>query len=168
MDKDQIKIINKIEEFEFIIRLWTSIKGRVGLPLNTGNEKLIRLRFDTLIRIKDKDEDITIGIYRDFPEVITKGIYWENFTYNEIEKICKNFILYFDEDVNYPSASLELGKDKLIATLSVKKSHVTNNYFIIVYHFDDGEGRRSPELYVHGIWEVELSEEFKKSLNMEM
>jgi hypothetical protein len=49
----------------------------------------------------------------------------------------------------------------------VKKSHVTNKYFIIIYHFDDGEGRRSPELYVHGIWEVELSEELKKSLDME-
>jgi hypothetical protein len=167
MDKDQIKIINKIDKFEFIIRVWTSIKGRVGFLLNTGNEKSTYQQFDALIRIKNKDEDITIGIYGDFPEVITKRIYWENFTYNEIEKFCKDFILYFDEDVNYPSASLELGKDKLIATLSIKKSELTESYFIIVYHFDDGESRRSPELYVHGIWEVEFSEEFKKSLNME-
>ncbi|MDR2121539.1 MAG: hypothetical protein LBP34_00300 [Flavobacteriaceae bacterium] len=167
MDKYQIKIINKIDEFEFIIRLWNSIKGKVGFPLNTGNEKLIRLRFDALIRIKNGDEDITIGIYGDFPEVITKRIYWENFTYNEIEKFCKDFILYLDKDINYPSASLELGKGRRIATLSIKKSHATNNYFIIVYHFYDGEGRRNQELYVHGIWEVELSEEFKKSLDME-
>jgi hypothetical protein len=44
---------------------------------------------------------------------------------------------------------------------------LTENYSIAIYYFYDGEGRRNSELYVHGIWEVELSEEFKKSLNME-
>jgi hypothetical protein len=44
---------------------------------------------------------------------------------------------------------------------------LTESYFIAIYYFDEGKSKENQELYVHGIWEVELSEELKKSLSME-
>ena len=163
MDKDQIKVIEEITTFQYIKRWGKFLKTSVKKFLN-GNEEMRDYSFETMIKVRSKNEDITIGIFGDFQEVITKRIYWEHFTYNEVEEFCKKFDLFFDKDFNYPSASFELKKDKLIATLSLKKSSVANNYFIIIYYFDDGESRRNPQLYIHGIWEVELSEELKRKL----
>jgi hypothetical protein len=168
MDKNKIKIVNKIEKFEFIIRVWTSIKGRVGFLLNTGNEKSTYKQFDALIRIKNKDEDITIGLYGDFPENYYTNISWRSLEEQIVEQIIDTFQLSKEYSIKGNPFAIILIDDKVFSpNMVIKKSHVTNNYFIIVYHFDDGESRKSPELYVHGIWEVELSEEFKKSLNME-
>lgn len=167
MDKNQIKIIEEIKTFQYIKRNGIACKTEVKRLLD-GKEEMKDYSFDSLIRVRSKNEDIIIGLYGDFQDVITKRIYWENFTYLEIEEICKKFSLYFDEDINYPSASLQLEKKGQIATISIKESNISNNYFIIIYYFDDGESRRNPQLYVQGIWEVELSEEFKKMLYTEL
>jgi hypothetical protein len=168
MDKNKIKIVNRIEEFEFIIREWSSIKGKLGLPLNTGNEKSTCLRFDALL-----------SFYTLQNEYIEQGIYWclsknvkileldqENFTQDFLNEM-KSFGLIpklhrFGHEYLSPK-----GNDlhSFSPTVSIKKSELTENYFIVIYYFNDGESRGNPKLYVHGIWEVELSEEFKKSLN---
>jgi hypothetical protein len=170
MGKYQIKIINKIEEFEFIIRVWNSIRGKLGFPLNTGNEKSTYYCFDALL-----------SFYTSQNEYVEQGIYWclskdvkidrlnkKNFTQDFLNEM-KSFDLIPKTNcygLEYIGAK---GNDlySFPPTVSIKKSELTENYFIVIYYFDDGESRKSPELYVHGIWEVELSEEFKKSLDME-
>jgi hypothetical protein len=170
MDKNKIKIINKIEEFELITRLWTSIKGRVGFPLNIGNEKSTYFRFDVLLSFyTPQDEYIEQGIYKCLSKSVKiHRLNQENFTQDFLNEM-KSFDLIPKTNcygLEYIGAK---GNDlySFPPTVSIKKSELTENYFIVIYYFDDGESRRNQELYVHGIWEVELSEKLKKSLNME-
>jgi hypothetical protein len=169
MDKNQIKIINKIDKFEFIIRVWNSIRGKLGFPLNTGNEKSTHYCFDTLlIFYTPQHEYVEQCIYGGAKGVKIHELNQENFTQDFLNEM-KSFELIpklhrFGHGYLGPK-----GNDlhSFSPTVSIKKSELTENYFIVIYYFDDGESRRSPELYVHGIWEVELSEELKKSLSME-
>jgi hypothetical protein len=163
MDKNQIEIIEKITSFRYIKRNGEVQNTTIKTFLD-GKEKIDSYYLDVLIGFKTKNEENTIGIYGYFSEVFTKRIYWENFTYNEIKIIAETFELHFDDDFIYPSVSLDIGKNKLIATLSIKKSFTTDNYFLVIYYFNDGESRKNSQLYVYGIWEVQLSEEFKRKL----
>jgi hypothetical protein len=169
MDKDQMKIINKINEFKFIIRKWSYSKGKLDF-LFTGNEEITRRQFDNLLIF-----------YTSQHEYVEQGIYWclskdvkileldqENFTQNFLNEMKSFGLIPKLHRFGHEYIGLK-GNDlySFSPTVSIKKSELTENYFIAIYYFDDGESRRSPELYVHGIWEVELSEEIKKSLNME-
>jgi len=165
MNKNQITIIEEIKTFQYVKKNGTACNTEIKRLLN-GNEEMRDYSFETLIGIRNKDEEIIIGIYGQFPDVLIRRIYWENFNYDEIKVLSEIFKLYFNNNSNYPSASLESEESKLMATLAIKKSHSSNNYFLVIYHFDDGESRRSPQLYVHGIWKVELSEEFARTINM--
>jgi hypothetical protein len=137
--------------------------------LNTGNEKSTYYCFDALLSFyTSQNEYVEQGIYGGDKGVKILELNRENFTQDFLNEM-KSFGLipklhrFGHEYLGTKGNDLH----SFSPTVSIKKSELTENYFIVIYYFDDGESRRSPELYVHGIWEVELSEEFKNNLNME-
>ncbi|MDR2121537.1 MAG: hypothetical protein LBP34_00290 [Flavobacteriaceae bacterium] len=169
MDKGQIKIINKIEEFKFIIREWSYSRGKLGFLLNAGNKEITHRRFDALlIFYTSQDEYVEQGIYGSSKDVKIHRLNKKNFTQDFLNEM-KSLGLIPKFKFFGGKYLIRKGNDWYFfsPTVSIKKSELTENYFIAIYYFDDGESKRNQELYVHGIWEVELSEEIKKSLNME-
>lgn len=172
MGKNQIKVINRINDFKFIIREWKAIEGRYNTPLNIEKEKLSNYRLDALLIF-----------YTLQKEYVEQCIYWcsssdtkiielnqDNFTPKLLNELISCFDLII-ETHRFGHKYLSCKENNLYTfspTISIKKSNQTDNYFIIIYYFDDGESRRNPQLYVHGIWEIELSEELKRILYLEI
>jgi hypothetical protein len=94
-----------------------------------------------------------------------KRLSWNYFNKNEIKYISELFDMSYEFSDDYSCSFVKLDNHCPMLNIALKKSSFNDDiYFLIIFYYDDGEGRRNPELYVHGIWEVELSEELKKTI----
>jgi hypothetical protein len=166
MDKDKINIINKIDNFRYIRRHWTYIKGKEFL-LHEENKELAHYKSDNLlIFYSNEGEYIELNISYNYNKTKIIQLFWENFSMNEIKMFSNLFNIKYDEDSQYPSISLKIGDSCLIAKMAIANSSISDHYFITVFCFEDGDSRKNSRLYVHGIWEVELSDEFKNKIGL--
>jgi hypothetical protein len=164
MDKNQINVINEIPQFKYALREWR-VKDIKSQNL-IGVDNMSNYRTDAvLIFYTPQKEYVELCIYWNL-SIGTKvlGLHWENFNKQELKEIAETFKLqivvnrdgnYYLNVQNYANYS---------ATLCIKKSEQADSYFIAIYYYDDGESRRNPELYVHGVWEITLSEELCKKI----
>ncbi len=119
------------------------------------------------IRLKN-NEYVLINLIGD-SETIVSGLYWQNFSNTELIQIAEKFDLRIEkiESIeNKNNLVLDIDNDNFQSAANIAFRSITEKEacVLVIFNFDDGESRRSPQLYVHGIWEVELSEEFKKEL----
>jgi hypothetical protein len=107
------------------------------------------------------NENIKADLYGRTYNTICKDVSWINFPSKIVELFITPFELQKGISINgNVYADIKTEKGQISAMMAVRQ-HIDATY-IIIFYYDDGESRRNPSLYVHGIWEVELSEELKK------
>jgi hypothetical protein len=118
------------------------------------------------------NEYVKMDLFGKSENTVKRRIYWENFTNDEVNVLSDIFNLNIYESkkireegkINFNAAKINLNNKESTAELVFKKSTINGKSLIVIFYYDDGESRRSPKLYIHGIWEVELSKEFEKKI----
>ena len=164
MEQNQINIIDKIPNFKFSIREWKAKTIKSGQEVSI--DSMSNYRQDAvLVFYTSQNEYVELSIYWNL-SLSTKNIElnWENFKEKELDEIAAIFNLQI---VVNKDGNLYLNVQDYAnysATFCIKKSEQTDNYFMTIYYYDDGESRRNPKLYVHGVWEVALSDNLSKKI----
>ncbi len=162
MENGQVNIINQIIDYKYIKREWLANNGKDNY-LYKDSDEFSPYRLDALlIFYSSQKEYVELCIYWNIhSNTKILGLHWENFNKTLINELATKFKLEIkiNRDGNQYLRVKNLDYSLKIA---IRRSIKTNSYFIAIYYFDDGESRRNPQLYVHGIWEVELSKEFEK------
>lgn len=117
--------------------------------------------------------EIIIELFGKYEKTIVKRLNWVNFTNDELMEFGSLFKLRINEAVtikkegkkDYLFATINLDENThFVAELAIKRIVGSDKYAVVIFNFNDGESRKSPQLYVHRILEVEVANRFEKKL----
>lgn len=160
-----IKINKNIIEFDYYKD--GEKLGEFAVKKHLKNKEFIskKFPFKQIVGFYDGDNYFKMDLLGNSENTIVANLSWRYFS-NEVLKVFSNKFSIELYEIAQNKYSLTYGENKTILNIAIK--NLEDNYFIfsIFYiHLPDlyrGAGKFEGELYIHGIWQVELSKEFKK------
>lgn len=152
--KKEIQIIKIINEYQYYDKDNVERESKI----KESSIPFISDKYIQNISFLDKEDIINIDLLGSTKNTEVKAISWRSLADDIVELLIHSFNLQRDYSVNgRPFAYIP----KLGFPANFLSMKLYDNYkYFIIYYYDDGESRRNPLLYVHGIWKIYTSLDF--------
>jgi hypothetical protein len=172
-EMSMIATIESIKEFEYFNDNIKVGKSATGVVVTNSNFIDQTIPFKQVIGFyTNKGQYIKLDLRGKIEDTLSKALYWGNFSDHLLKSLSKelNFKLKsatHKNEVNSLIGYVENLDSDFNAHLAIKKTK--DSFYIVVFFMDlpdleRGAGRFEGKLYLHGIWEAQLSDDFKKQI----
>ncbi|MBL0112621.1 MAG: hypothetical protein IPP42_18005 [Saprospiraceae bacterium] len=167
-----ITIINELKDFNYFESSGKAFKGSLQKTLYLDlNKNLVDHEINIILFVNLNS--ININLLKNDSHQMSKQLYKDYFLFSELETISRLFNLNYMERERDGVNTINIGSLEIIHWNFNHKRHPAHvciyksakiTYIIIFYYEDEDMGRIPLQLYIHGVWEVELSSDFTQKL----